>query len=83
MNTKNGMMIDVATLIETSSMSSGVDDTGNGWAKIFLCAEDAVNLTKLILNKAQYFRPEFEKNILSLCLHYVMNNGYSIRKAGC
>ena len=83
MRTKNGMNIEVATAIETGSVSGGIDDYGEGWLKMFLCTEDAVDLTEETLHKAQHFKQEWQTKLLSLCLRYVMDHGYTVRKAGC
>ena len=83
MRTKNGMTIEVTTEVDSGSMTCGIDDMGEGWMKLFLCAEDATDLLESTLRKSQWFKPEWQNKVLSLCLKYTMDHGYTIRKAGC
>ena len=83
MKTKNGMTIDVDPTISNSSTLMGYSQDGDGWVNTTLAQEDACDLMEETLAASEDFEASFQTYCLQLCMRFLDNHGYTIRKAGC
>lgn len=83
MRTKNGAVIKVEPLNEQSSFKFIYPISGEGYVEGSLSAEDALSIVRETFAKYDMYSKSFKNDILQSCLRIVMNNGYTVRKAGC